>query len=108
MMSNLSIAVYAFARYMLTSFSVVEILLLKYVKWSTNFFCLKLPLKVEIAASCSKHIYSILFVFRLRPMPFAACSRLRSKNLYCKKCQSLIVSDLVWFGLTAYQPFLVR
>ena len=49
MIDNLFIAFHTFAKYMFTSFSVDEILLLKYVNLSTNFK--GLPLKVEIAPS---------------------------------------------------------
>ena len=37
MIDNLSIGVHAFALHMLTSFSVDEILLPRYVNWSINF-----------------------------------------------------------------------
>ena len=37
MINNLSIAVHAFVRFMLTSLSVDEMLLLRYVNWSINF-----------------------------------------------------------------------
>ena len=40
---------------MLTSLSVDEILLLRYVKWSINFQ--GLPLKVETDISCLKHTF---------------------------------------------------
>ena len=56
MIDKLSIAVQAFARWMLTSLLVEEILLLRYVNLSTCFR--GLPLKVEITASPSKFIKS--------------------------------------------------
>ena len=61
MVNNLSMAVYAFTWHMLTSFSVDEILLPKYVNWSTNFR--GLPFKVEMASFCFKHMNSVLFAF---------------------------------------------
>ena len=61
MVNNLLVAFYAFAKGMLTSLSVDEILLPKYVNLSTNFR--GLPLKVKIAPSHLKHMNSILFVF---------------------------------------------
>ena len=51
---NLSIAVTNFARCMLTSFSVDEILLLRYVNWSTNFK--SLPHEMKIALPCLKQV----------------------------------------------------
>ena len=82
----LSIAVHAFAWRILTSLSVDEILLLKYVNLSTNFR--RPAFRVEIAPSHLKHMYSVLFTFTWRPMPLAACSRLCSK-------------DSVWVGVFA-------
>ena len=49
---QISIAVHAFARFMLTSLSVDKMLLLRYVNLSTNLR--GLPLKVKIAPSCFK------------------------------------------------------
>ena len=57
--NNLSIVVNALARRMLTLLSVDEILLLRYVNWSTNFR--GLPLRVEMVPSCLKHMNSILY-----------------------------------------------
>ena len=59
MVDNLSIAVYAFPMRSLASLSVDEILLLRYVNWSTNFR--GLPLKVETAPSCLKHMNSVFY-----------------------------------------------
>ena len=53
---NLSRAVYAFLCEL-----VDEILLPRYVNWSTNFR--SLPLKVQMAPSCLKYMNSVLFVF---------------------------------------------
>ena len=53
MIDSLSIVFHAFSWCMLTSLSVDEILLLRYVNLSTNF--LGLPLKVEMT-SCLKHM----------------------------------------------------
>ena len=74
MTDYLLIAVHTFAEHMLTSLSVDEILLPKYVNLSTNFR--DLPLKVEMAPSYFKHMNSVLFAFTWRPVPPAACSRL--------------------------------
>ena len=74
MIDNLPIAVYAFARWMVKSLSVDEMLLQKYVNWSTDFR--SLPLKVKMAPSCLKHMNCVLFVITLWPVPPAACFRL--------------------------------
>ena len=50
MIDNLSIAVHPFPMRILTSLSIDEILLPRYVNWSTNIRCL--ALKVEMAPSC--------------------------------------------------------
>ena len=71
---------------LLTSLLVEEILLLRYVNLSTNF--IDQPLRVEMAPSCLKHMYSVLFAFTWRPMPLAVCSRL------CNR-------DLAWAGVLA-------
>ena len=68
MIENQLTAVNAFARCILTSVSVDEILLSKYMKFSPNFRWLP-----------SKHKYSILFTFTWRPMHTAVCSGLCSK-----------------------------
>ena len=59
MTDNLSIAVHAFARCMLTSFSEDEILLLRYVNLSTNFR--SQSLKVDMDPACLKHMNSVLY-----------------------------------------------
>ena len=74
-------AVHTFTRHMLTSLSVDEILLLWYVNLSTNFR--GLPLKMEMAPSLLKHMYTVLFAFTWHSMPPAACSRLYSRDLAC-------------------------
>ena len=61
MMDDQSIAVHAFTRSMLTSLSVDEILLPRYVNWST--YLRGSLLKVEMAPFCLKHMNSVLFVF---------------------------------------------
>ena len=58
---SLSIVVYALPMHMLTSLSVDEILLARYVNWSTYFR--GLPLDEEMAPSCLKHMKSILSKF---------------------------------------------
>ena len=67
---NLSIAFKAFARNMLISLSVNEMLLPRYVNWSTNFR--GLLLRVEMAPCCLKHMNSGLFAFTQRPIPLSA------------------------------------
>ena len=79
MSENLSITVPNLAMSMLTSLSVDEILLPRYVNWSTYFS--GLALKVDMASSCLKHMNSVLFTFALRPMPLVdACARLCNKD----------------------------
>ena len=58
MIDNLSITVHAFARHMLTSLSVNEILLLRYVNLSTNFR--GPPHKIEMVPSCSVALFNFL------------------------------------------------
>ena len=67
-----------FVRCILTSFSVDETILPRYMNLSTNFR--GLPFRVEMAPSRLKHIYYILFGWMWRPMPPAACSKLGSKD----------------------------
>ena len=62
-----------FARSMLTSFSVDEMSLPRYV--NVSIYYRGLPFKTEIT-SCLKHMNSVLFVFTVRPMPPAAYPRL--------------------------------
>ena len=79
MIDNLSKAVHAFAMHNLTLISVDEILLPRYVNWSTNFR--GFPQKI---LSCLKHINSLLCVFKLSPIPPVVCSRLCSRSI-CEK-----------------------
>ena len=66
--SNLSIALNTFNRCLLTSLSVDERLLLRYLNLTTN-------LRVEMAPFCWKHMYPILFAFGYRPtLPAAGCN----------------------------------
>ena len=65
---NLSIACNTFARIILTSLSVEEILLLMYMNWSTNFRVL--PLRVEMALSYLKHMYSVLLASNVEAKAF--------------------------------------
>ena len=58
---SLTISFHAFAKCMLASLSVDEMLLLRYVNLSTNFR--GLPLTVEMTSFCLKHIYSVLSAF---------------------------------------------
>ena len=75
---NLLIAVHTFVRHISTSFSIDEILLLKYMNLSTNFR--GLLLRVEIAPPHLKHKYSVLFVFTWKPVPSAIYSRVCSRD----------------------------
>ena len=77
MINSQLIEVHTFARCILISLSVDEILLLRYVNLFTNFR--GLPFRVEMAPRL-KHMYSILLMFMWRPMPPAACSRLCSRD----------------------------
>ena len=61
MIDNLPIAFHVFARHMLPSLSVDEILLPSYVNWCTNFRGLSLTLKM--VPFCLKHMNSVLFAF---------------------------------------------
>ena len=84
MIDNLLIAVHAFGRPMLTSFSVNEILLPSDMNLSTNFR--SLTFIVETAPSRLKHIYSVLLAIMTKLV--------LNYNYFC----------LVWFlCLTAYQ-----
>ena len=78
MIDNPSIAVHALARRALSSLSVDEILLPKYVNLSTNLR--GPPFRVEMAPSQLKLMYSILLAFSWRSKPPAACSRLIGRN----------------------------
>ena len=62
---------------MMTSFSVEELLLPRFVNWSTNFR--RLPL-VKMALFCLKQMNSVLFGFTLRAMTFMIHSRLCSRD----------------------------
>ena len=78
MINNLSIGLHAFARHMLTPLSVNEMLLPRYMNWSTN--SRGLPLRVEMVPFYLKHMYSVLFAFTSRLMPPTACSRLLRRD----------------------------
>ena len=77
MIENLSIAVHAFARCILTSFSVDETLLPRYVDLSTNF---RAPPFRPGMSPWLKQKYSVLSAFTWRPMPSAPCPRLCSRD----------------------------
>ena len=79
MFYNLSIAFRTFAKHMLTSLSVDDMLLLKYMNCYTNFR--GLPFTVEMTLSFLKHLNSVLFELMLWSVPLAACSRLCSRDL---------------------------
>ena len=78
MIDNLSIAVHIFAKCVLISLSVDEMLLLRYLNLSTNFR--GLPLRVEMAPFCLKYMYSVLLAFTWSPVSPDAYSRLCSRN----------------------------
>ena len=83
MIDNLSLAIHALARRMLTSLSVDKILLPRYVNLPTNF--IDLPHRVELAPShLKKGMNSVLFAFTWRPMLFAVCSTLCSRDFVGK------------------------
>ena len=78
MSDNLSIVGHAFTCHILMSFSVDEMLFLRYANLSTSFR--EPPLSVEMFPFLLKHIYSVLSAFTWRPMLPAACSRLCSRD----------------------------
>ena len=80
MINNLSITVHAFARRISTSFSVDEVLLPRYVIFSSNF--IGLPLRVEVTPSRLKHIYFILFAFVWRSVLPAVSSMIYSRDYF--------------------------
>ena len=69
--TNLLIAVHAFARQILTSLSVDEALLPRYVNLSTNFR--ELPFRVEMS----------FFFFKLKPMYCFVCIHVEANATYC-------------------------
>ena len=81
---NLSMAVHGFARHILMSLSVDEMLLPRYMKVSTNFR--EPPFRGKMSPSWLKHLHFILSAFTWRPLPPAACSRLCSKGISLGRC----------------------
>ena len=80
--NSLSITAQAFARFILISLSVDERLLPRYMNSSTNFW--EPSLRVEMTPFfLLKHIYSIFFAFKRRPMRSDTFSKLCSKDLAC-------------------------
>ena len=67
LIDNLPRAIHAFFMHVYI-FLVDEVLLLRYVNWSTNFIGL-------MASSCLKHMNSVISEFMQKPMPLADCSR---------------------------------
>ena len=57
---SLSVVLHAFARHILTSLSVDEMLVSRYVNWPIN--SRGLPLRVEMAPFCLKHIYCFICI----------------------------------------------
>ena len=72
MVDNLSVAFHVLPLSMLISLAIDEILLPRYVNWSTNFK--SLSLEQGMVPFFSKHMNSVLSEFTLRPKPLAACS----------------------------------
>ena len=81
MIVNLFIAAHAFPIRALTSFSVKEMLLPKYLNCSTEFR--SLPSMVEMSLLFLKDMNSVLSEFTYRPTFRAAFSRLCSKDSAC-------------------------
>ena len=77
MIDGQSTIIHTFARYMLTSLSVHEILLSGYINRSSIFR--GLPLKIEMAPSCLKLMNSILFAFTLSSMLLVAYSKIQQR-----------------------------
>ena len=71
---NLSIAIHTLPMCIMTSLSVNEILLPRYMSWSSNLW--GSSFNEEMASSCLKPNNSVLSEFTKRPMPLAVCSRL--------------------------------
>ena len=78
MINSLSTSVNAFARRILTSLSEDEILLPRYVSLSTRFR--GRPLRVKVVRSWLRHMYSVLFTFKWKPIHSAACFRQYSRD----------------------------
>ena len=78
MIKKLLITIYAFASCILISFSVEEMLLLRYVNLSIDFR--ESAFRVEMSPFWLKDMFYILSAFTWRPMPPAACSRLYSRD----------------------------
>ena len=78
MIIYLLITVHTFSMCMLTSFSVNEILLPRYTKWTANFR--GLLFNERIIPSWLKHMNSVLFEFLFTPIPLTACSVLCSRD----------------------------
>ena len=81
MTDNLFVADHAFPIRVLTSLSVDEILLPRYVNCSTGLR--GLPLSVDMSPFLLKHMNSVLSEFTYRPIFFAAFSRLCIRDSAC-------------------------
>ena len=77
MINNMSMAVHAFSRRMMSSLSVDKILLSRYMNKSNNFR--GLPLKIEIALFFFKN-HELLFAFPYKSISPATCSGLWSRD----------------------------
>ena len=76
-----SIAFYTLSMFMMTLFSVDEMLLPRYIQWSTNFRVFFLLMRRRY----HRHENSVLSEFRQRPMPLTVCFRL------CRRYSTLTV-----------------
>ena len=109
---NLLIAVHTFSMRMLPSFSVDEILLLRYVNWSSNFR--GLPLKVKMALSWLNHMNFLKIWVYIEANAF--CYLLQAMLLglslgryICEKCWIICVVCICccfcWYSSLSYLLF---
>ena len=108
---NLSIAIYAFYLRILTSLVVGEILLPRYLKWSTNVS--GLTLKVEMAPSCLKDVNSVLCETDVSCCLLLAKQQIFGLNRYiCEKCSIISVvcirDSFCWLSTASCDFFLVN
>ena len=81
MIDGASIAVHVFTRHILLSLLVDETMCPCYDNFLINFR--ERPIWVEMSPSWFKHMYSVLFVFKWRPMPPATYSWRCSRDSAC-------------------------
>ena len=105
MIDKQSTAFYVFARCMLISLSVDEMLLPKYV----NLFTKNRgwPLRVAMLPFCKNYIYSVLFSFTWKPKPPVVCSKICSRvyTESAKSSKSVIVSTGYLFAFSWVKLF---